>query len=368
MCSVVGLIGKAKDFKKYLSINNLNKLKTILDVKGGDEYSAIIIKDEYFKRFDTLNFKDLNTHFNSSIFNENDYIKIMLFSRLTPEMEKENTVFKQPYFNEKENTIVAIHGTIPKAEEFCDVNIDTEIFKYKPLKDSIEYTEKVGGKISLLSFNITNFEINTYHNGLGMYNYDINSLEPNTDFNISMLTNIDLEPIISYDYKQISQNIFSNDNNIYYISNKRKKENNVKLSTIPKKRIISLFSGGLDITCSTLNVLDNMFVDSIDLWYFDWGSNARVGEIKALHNFYELLNYIYDKTNIDLYYEELDISTIISNTLQICTGKSTTRLSDSKSKGAGSHEAEAAISYVPFRNTLLLTLAAAKAEQVYKFF
>ena len=41
------------------------------------------------------------------------------------------------------------------------------------------------------------------------------------------------------------------------------------------------------------------------------------------------------------------------------------RIADTEAKGEGHNEAESAISYVPFRNTYLITTAAAIAEQLY---
>ena len=124
----------------------------------------------------------------------------------------------------------------------------------------------------------------------------------------------------------------------------------------------------MDIACSTQFAIEDYLNDikktngNISLWYFDWGSNASDKEKQTVSKYSEILSKKYD-TNI--LYNSFDIKNIFSGILNFATGKNKTRLNSDDSTGAGSHEAEAAISYVPMRNTLLLTLAAAKAESLY---
>jgi 7-cyano-7-deazaguanine synthase len=68
-------------------------------------------------------------------------------------------------------------------------------------------------------------------------------------------------------------------------------------------------------------------------------------------------------SNVSINHEVIPVTDMFRNILGACN--TTVRLNDTNAIGAGSHEAEAAISYVPFRNQFLLTLAAAKAEQLY---
>jgi len=124
-----------------------------------------------------------------------------------------------------------------------------------------------------------------------------------------------------------------------------------------------LFSGGLDITCALQqDIIDVNKYDSIsniDLVYFDWFTVAAKQEIAAGAKFAEHLSNKYETKH-----SVIEVPNMFKDILS-AAGLTNTRLTDTDAVGAESAEAESAISYVPFRNTFLLTLAAARAEQLY---
>ncbi len=367
MCSIIAVRGPNKEVRKlFNNYSYINQIQKMLDTKGGDEYKMVITfglcgSTEFIFGPGNNKFPDLRalSYDLSAYFDELDQnlnVGVLLFSRLTPEMETETKALQQPYFNKEEGEWVMVHGTIPKAEEYnSNIEVDTEIFASGNISEAIAYTEKVGGKISLLSFNFLT-EVSTYENGLGMYLYSFKSTSIKLK-NTFMFSNID----VPYNNEELHEIVkvtrwLNNSGNTFFIPK-------------PKTRIISLFSGGLDITCSTYKAIEeNMELSSIDLWYFDWGTRAAEQEIKAGKAFAQNLNnllYLKDSTISipHVRHEVIPVTDMFRNILGACD--TTVRLNDTEASGAGSHEAEAAISYVPFRNQFLLTLAAAKAEQLY---
>jgi len=345
MCSIVGLTGKISNMGDiFIEEKNIEYFKEVLNIKGGDEYSIVLNIDGLNKQVFTYDFTKIKNILLKSQYINNDCF-ILMFSRLTPEMEQSESSIPQPYYNRFTDTWYAVHGTIPSAEKFCDLKVDTEIFNYaKTTEEAIEFVEKQNGKISMLAFknyNSINANYLSYTNGLGMYSYKF--------CGVNMYSNIDLST--------------TNQN---YVQDKKELPNTIN-TLKPKTRIISLFSGGLDITCSTWKIIDNYNEEiirtngSIDLWYFDWNTRAKFQEVSAGKL---MRDKICNKYDIMINYDTLEVDNIFKNTLDVCNLKST-RLTDKNVEGAGSHEAEAAISYVPMRNTLLLTLAAARAEQLY---
>lgn len=359
MCSIIGFKASRSKLDSILENEKVIKLfNTTLNSKGGDEYKVVVTVRGFHKEYPftdiTRLFKDLSFEF--KLFGSDTQIGLLFFSRLTPEMEAQTKSLQQPYMNQTINGWVAVHGTIPLAEDFKSINVDTEIFGTGDLQDSIDYTEKVGGKIAMLSMEYKEKErtlvFNSYENGLGMYRYQIN-LPKDAQFEFYSNINIPLE-----------------DGFIWRIQSPR---NFYNPNPKAKVRVISLFSGGLDITCSTLSVLDDykFSIDTVDVWYFDWGTRAASSEIMAGKLFREKLVELGTKEDTiiqslkddDINYEIIPIHTMFDNILKACD--TTVRLNSKDAEGAGSHEAEAALSYVPFRNQFLLTLAAAKAEQLY---
>lgn len=300
-------------------------------------------------------------------YNDEDIVTLVAFSRLAPEMEvaaKDNTL-SQPYLNIADRTITMVHGTIPKAEEFVPgVQVDTDIFMHRSFQDCVDYTELVGGKISAVQIQLTKLgTILGYDNGLGQFEFE------SRDKKVWIGTNINI-----FNHLQWWEYMYFTQLRDPYI-----KPVYPKTLGRSNSRIISLFSGGLDITCSTLQILDNIddyvcpgTLKSVDLWYFDWGTRASAEEQAAGKLFKDKLvkgfaastaNGNEDFVSTVVNYEVIPTEGMFRNILQACD--TTVRLTDKDATGAGHHEAEAAISYVPYRNQFLLTLAAAKAEQLY---
>jgi len=322
MCSFVKVYGKASKVKDIIP-----EIYEMLKIKGGDESAVIIERQKFTSRISYNNLPEDNIWEDniSQICSNESYYNFFFFSRLTPEMEEPST-FKQPYITSN-NDIVMVHGTIPRAEEIAkekniNISVDTEIFQHLPFYDAIEQVQNTGGKISAVSLK------HHYNSGLGLYKYSYKDLE--------LISNID----------------------IGYFNKKELPIDTIDDSTI---KLVSLYSGGLDITCATQKALAENDYESAELWYFDWGTVANAEEIKAG----ELAAKEYSKIYyLSVDFKIIDVKDYFSNLLEVC-GLKDIRLMNKNSIGAGEAEAEAAISYVPFRNTQLLTLAAARCEQLY---
>ena len=363
MCSFIGFKCYPKNVKE-----NFQPVWDLLKVKGGDETSFILMYNDFISRissadivngmkkkemFNKIDEETYDTHMQENIlelvdnklknFNTDQLIQVIGFSRLTPEMEEQCNQLSQPYHNILENSIITVHGTIPHAEHIAkkyriNINVDTELFNYLPFDIVCKEVEKVGGKISAICVK-SGEPTKYYQNGLGLYQFKF------TDVLID--TNIDCRNMkTQYDLKL-------------------QKEYRKNLEIYPT-RIIALFSGGLDITCATQKAIENIRnsqnnLTEIHLWYFDWGTRASEYEKQVGKN---VSARLYDMFEIKTEFKSIDVKNMFTNILSACdmTG---TRLIDNNAEGAGSHEAEAAISYVPYRNTFLMTLAAARAEQLY---
>ena len=338
MCSFIA----CKTSTKVLySSNNLEKLTDIfyrtLLIKGGDETHIVIILDGGFKR----KIKITNSAFKAidqtlqSIEYDIDLI-IMGFSRLTPETEDSKTTLSQPYLTD-DGRVVAVHGTIPDAENLVkdfdfNINVDTDIFNYLPFQDALKIADV--GKISAINID-TKLNIQMKHNGLGAYVVEHDGFE--------FHTNINLHKHFNYCLREELPSVV------------QKKDGLVG---------VALYSGGLDITCSVyawLNSTKYSNVKMLELIYFDWGTRAREGEIKALYEMKKIVKSQYP--GIVVRAQIIEVKSFFKDILKTSDMKST-RLLDNV-EGAGNIEAEAAISYVPLRNTFLITLAAARAENLY---
>jgi 7-cyano-7-deazaguanine synthase len=356
MCSFVKLNGKREEVLEVLCDGDISLLFTlgwIMNVKGSDVSSVVVISDGFHKLYTTTTDGTMVTLIRSDVDNLRigADVSILVFSRQAPETQNSEAPIPQPYFNEVEGTYVAVHGTIPKFKKIAKVNnikinTDTEIFKYLSFEDAIMETEKVLGKISAISVDIISHESKMYTNGLGIYSGHFIKTGVNIVSNINLNTHNWIE----------SEDIVINDIHHTYLN----KDVQNKLGK--KVRLISLFSGGLDITLSTLKEIEHNSelkqVSSLDLFYFDWGTVAADAEIKAGINFKNNLNVEYPVTH-----SVFNVEDMFSNILNVCETQA--RLKNNDAKGKKNKEAESALSYVPFRNQFLLTLAAAKAEQMY---
>jgi len=297
----------------------------------------------YEKKITSTDFSEFNSQLKQTLEKirkpyKDKNIILLFHSRLEPEMES-NNVEKQPYFN-IDNEYVAVHGTIPKAEEIAEkynfkIDVDTDIFKHLSIDVAIDEVEKVGGKITVIS------ETGQWTNGLGLYEKGLLLCRDNP----TIVTNIEHYDLNSY-------STFEGDNT--------------------RVKVI-LSTGGLDITCSTISELTDIYYGEIytdhlvvEHWYFDWGSNASEAEQKAVRN---LINVYREKfkDSPSIEFKDLcvfDIKDMFKNILDVSNVKNI-RIADKNAIGEGKHEAESDISYVPFRNTYLMTTAAAIAEQLY---
>ena len=358
MCSVMTIYGTSNQVRD--SVNNLNDIIDILAVKGGDTYEfSLIINNNLFK-----NSLDELIHVFNDEYIEGSICILQLFSRLTPEMESDDAGLTQPYCTPNSSTIV--HGTIGAIDEIItklnvsdNITVDTDIFNYRNFSTLVNIINESGGKIATIDVQIYKeyVGIRSYHNGLGLFKYV-------DEFGSNIITNINLDN--NSNFLNISK-ISMDQIDLITISNNPSGEidiTDVQIEESVDYIIIPLFSGGLDITCATQQVIldtnyDGDDVSKVDLIYFDWGTVANESEIKAGMKFKEFLD-----NTMDVDYTVIKIQNMFKDILS-ASGLNNIRLTDKSAKGAESSEAESAISYVPFRNTFLLTLAAARAEQLY---
>ena len=357
MCSIVrvkGTLGAICDVNnKIFGLDYNDQLLRLLKVKGGELFGVKIYSASYPKGIYTT-IED--TDYDDFVKKVYDYFKTeavvsseghrrseysMIFhSRQAPEMESDVTL-QQPYVINLTGDIVAVHGTIPRIETVekaigQKIHVDTDIFAKLPFKEACLWTEELGGKITAISM----FE--EYSNGLGLYKFDIKS----RNGYIRVTTNISPE---WYDLEKFEYT------NIKEVETPTLKPNK------PRQYVV-LSTGGLDATLSTLHTLEHDPHGDYHHIYFDWGSNAANSEITTVKH---LINtcYAYQYRDATLYdLKVIPINEMFKNILDV-GGIKTLRLNDKDAVGGGHNEAEEAISYVPFRNTYLMTLAATWAEQ-----
>lgn len=361
MCTIIG--GKINyDPKLIIENKGVNYFRNIIKqlvseiyTKGGDYIKVLIFTDKKSEKPKELYYDGkIKEVLEEALYKEllitgpkKISRSFLIFSRLTPEMELDinnEDIILQPYKTIDGNYIIA-HGTIPLKDDPISKNmVDTEILKYQlNLKDSINLVETLNGKIAIIKYFPNEDKFETMNNGLGVYHY--------TDLNcISYFSNIN--------YK--SEHIFKIDDILPY----ENYSDGIPLKEKTNKRIVSLFSGGLDTLVSTHVHLIETDPKSIDLLYFDWGTNARTSEIEAGNKYIKHLDNLPNLTKINKGYEVIDVKDMFLNILKVA-GLTKTRIADPDAKGLGQGEAEEAISYVPVRNSMLINLAVAWAEQKY---
>ena len=365
MCSIMTIYGRVNEVKE--SISDIGSIKNILETKGGDTYKFALFINRNIIHGNISDLKEIFAREVNQLIN--DICVLHLFSRLTPEMEHDEGIYLQPYVNNSEShkNMTIVHGTIGAVDTIVkDLNIidnipvDTDIFLFGDFDTLVSKVNVSGGKISVITLEIFHdfVRIKAYHNGLGLFKYNHTS-------GATILTNINLQGKINYTYNH-SLDLDVIETTTLSINS----ENDLSISSLQIDDskdyiIIPLFSGGLDITCATQQVIsDTQYtgddVTKVDLVYFDWGTVATESEINAGYKFRDYL-----RTKLpNVEYSILPVADMFVNILNVA-GLSGTRLIDCNAVGAESVEAESAISYVPFRNTFLLTLAAARAEQKY---
>ncbi len=334
--------------------NGLESFYDILKVKGGDSYNIVIRTSDFAIRVNIEEKDDVLQKIldKTKYLQSSTIVNVIGFSRLTPEMERKTTS-NQPYITD-DNRAVVVHGTIPNAESIAEkygftIQVDTDIFKYLPFDLAVEETKLSGGKISAISIGKTN---QYFNNGLGLYEYEYenNSSKNNTIKNtVNYITNIRLDKLKILNTYYDKTKLISK---LYECLDEKE-------SCIEEQHLVALYSGGLDITLSVQKQLESTNYDSIELVYFDWGTVAAEYEIIQGKKFEQYLRSQYDIEFVQ--HTVHDIKPLFKNILEVCDLKNT-RLMDEEASGAGSHEAEAAISYVPFRNTFLMTLISSMYE------
>lgn len=351
MCSIIGGNRKKNDINSFF----INECIKILNIKGGDYHSCVfknIEKDNYIQ----IN-KTNDKAFIDNIFewlekqNEDDNIGFLFFSRLTPEMENAELINKPQPYNNTEGWVV-VHGTIPNTEEVfqnlkIDIkSIDTDIFTYLTTTDALKFCINNNSKIACIS--TKNFiEFDAFHTGLGLYYINHLKIFTNINYkngnNIDGLANMELKP--NNKYTKIGNRIINN-------------------TIIPNPdHLCCLYSGGLDITASLIYQLRDHPYKYIDLIYFDYGTRASKQEINAGKKMVEYLKPKYPDIKIEHIIIE-NFKTLIDGILKISNIKNL-RLTDKNASGGGHHEAESAISYVPYRNTLFMITLGSLLEQKY---
>jgi 7-cyano-7-deazaguanine synthase len=359
---MTGEVGNSTDAHRILSnLRTKEIVKKVMYEKGSESYginAVISIGHNFTIIHDVYNNQDSFSNFVDEIYNARDSEKeepfrILLFSRQPPEMEiNDQENLPQPYYNPYENAFYAVHGTIKNVDEICDkynikVAVDTDIFALLP-QNALDECEGSFIYCQMPVNKPTRF-VYTNNSGLGMWRVDANKMfEPNNSirpFHVMSMTRVfDTDALIS---KEIF--IIDRQNSIAEYKNNMDYYNN--------RVAIALFSGGLDITSTVIQYKkDNPNIPITGI-YFNWGSNASKQEIEAGYKAVE--NNILDE------YIVFDTAADIMKNIFQTVGVNNIRLMDSTAEGAGEAEAESSMSYVPFRNTFFLTLAAAWTESHY---
>lgn len=373
MCSIAGgfINTSVKDNKRNLS-GLLHLLLNAALAKGGD-YTSIIFFDKEIKKcmFKAGLYSDKKEEierFNNFIIgsvNETELgqLPFLIFSRLTPEMEESTPEIFQPYKTIAGKYVTA-HGTIPLGNNFSGI-IDTEIFRFDMgIDKSIEKVQTLNGKISLIEYDPEKRVFNSIHNGLGIWLFKNDFIEMVT--NVNFIDAFYLPPMIYHVADLGSEFNLSSSMFTEYdkVDSKYRASGYIKPDVI-----ISLCSGGMDTILSTYDYIHSSIeykdID-VELIYFDWGTIAGKDELVSVTKFKEFLQNNFEGETINVFVgaQSIDVKSAFKNILSIA-GLDTVRIADPEAKGQGQNEAENAISYVPFRNTYLLLMAATYAEQKY---
>ena len=364
MCSYIGFKINNLQIKNYEINELIDYTLSILNDKGGDGYSIKIFKtatksiiditalnEEVFKdtvseEFKKLNFGDI----------------VIGFSRQKPEMEKEIIAKELPPYETLFGNYILAHGTIPLKNLKVDI-VDTEIFKFfENITECLKKTELLNGKISILEFDKKNGNLSCGHNGLGAIKFNYNG-NVAIGFHNRIISSEPYLVQLGFEEKDIEPNTIATttwsdleDNNL-----KIKKINNDK-----PEIIVSLCSGGLDATLSTLKIINDKYIDDknikVIITYFDWGTMAKEQEILACEKIRNELSLNY--TEFDIYFDKIDAKQYFKEILGFAQLNST-RLLDPEAKEEGLNETKEAISYVPLRNTFLILALVAKYESLY---
>jgi len=365
---------------------NKNNMMDTLNIKGGDEFSSlIIIEGKFFiLTFDDINYnqedplnipKEISKFLMENIdsIKEESEINLIIFSRQVPEMENQS-VKLPPYYNHDTNTYNFIHGTIYNDKELLkrfnsdfNLTVDTEIVSILPF--GVKLMDVAEGLYTI--FEVSEYGLNIENRGMGIWEYrqayGANYCFTTTDYiiaknNIPGSIRNSVEIRFSIKDNHLQKTSFD----INY-PEKPNTQNNIienKFNTLKEINtpLFVSYSGGMDITLSLLTYLTNLknqFEDEkvlsifdLTLVYFDYNSRATKEEIDTLIKMQDLLK---NEFNINAKIKiEKEIEPIVKSFSNIF-GK--VKLLDKEAKG-DIQETEENLSYVPYRNSLFaMTMA-----------
>ncbi len=366
MCQIISTVYNNKiDAKnKLFSKDAFDDTMETLNVKGSDEYSffcysessdivPLIIKGSTQEDFEDKiyknNFEKLRGYLD--LFNTNEVIGVVWFSRQKPEEEAEE-VNLPPYFNKRLNEYFWIHGTINNDKELLEefrirelhtkcygevpnTTVDTEIFKYL---QKVDFSRLKG----LFTYFSLDWDFKTdgiiaEDHGMGLWTKRNNS--------------------------SVIQQCSPFDNTKFQIisNSTRERIDNISIA----------FSGGMDIALSTFNILSQLksrqdrsfFKDElgnqlITLNYFKYGTNAEEKEIEVCNKLLGFYKASFPELNINL--EIIELPGVVLGMAE--AAGEYLKITDKNAIG-DSKETEENISYVPYRNTLFCMTLAARLQK-----
>ena len=372
MCQILSINGmiKKSDLTSLASLTFLEPINRYMNIKGdlSAPISVLYVIDGATYLYDDL--REAYEYGRLPFANENEKsddsdmlhaFTATFFRRMPPETENNDSTIQQPYFNNFNRKFYFAHGLFSNANSLVpNISIDTDILAFLPNPTSDLISQKIEGKYVVFEVTPEDNSVRIYNNsGLGIWFLDPSQLfgadyrrlpESFRYFTIvgtsrvSDFNNVNIERDIDKSHHVHKNILLITPNTVEDI--KSTFENNIK----PKRIAYALYSGGLDITatCKMLKKEDpSVHIVGV---YFDWGTQAAVGERKALEKAKEAS--IIDETRV------IPINDLMKNWMEINQGQTTLYGSD----GAGLKEAETTRAYVPYRNTLFLTLLASIIE------
>ena len=364
--SALSTLSFLEPINKYMNIKgDMSAPISALYVIDGATYLYDDLQEAY--EYGRLPFANVST--NSDAQTDSDQrqsihaVSITFFRRMPPETEvEENTrIIQQPYFNNYNRKYYFAHGLFSNALSFVpNAYVDTEILGYLPNPSNLLRKQAIEGKYVVFEVSPENNSTRIYNNsGLGVWFLDPaqlfgadyrrlpQSLRYLTIVGTSRVTDVNntaIEHDIDKSHHVHRKEIVVTPNTI-----EDEQVSKAKQST-PKRIAYALYSGGLDIT-ATCKILKktNPNVHIIGV-YVDWGTQASVGERKAIERAKD--RKIIDESRI------VSAEHFMDEWMRLNNGDTTLY----NNEGEGIKEAETTRAYVPYRNTLFLTLLASMIE------
>ena len=368
MCQIIAVAGheKINNVNQFLTNDsNVARFKQILQTKGDSKLPVNVVltidSATYHLEFDPNNpalwqekIHDIITYDLWPFAENNSGIdfRVLFFARMAPEMEQQTLSMPQPYYNPYNKSYYAVHGTITNDKEIgqkygISTQVDTDIFAMIPGDNIIN--EIVGNFVvcempNKYSENKAAAFYFANSSGLGIWQIDL-----------TKFTGID-----SLSTKMLAMSRYQQTDTFlpfYKLAVTYQGEIAImqpRKYSFFNREAIALYSGGLDITASVVKYKKSNLEVRITGLYFDWGSRAAEHEIKT--------GYKAKDAGIIDDFKVLNIKEIFGNIQSVILDNDTIRLADPQAEGVEA-ETEQAVSYVPYRNTLFMTLAATWAEK-----